>query len=355
LDIAYCEFTGEQAQWRFDILATSYVPYPTRWRLRLGNLTQQNAITYLKTHTYFGHYLGELAKAFIDEQRIDGEVDFIASHGQTVFHQPENKLTSQIGDGAAIAAVTGLAVISDFRSADVAHGGQGAPIVPVVDKILFSEYSHCLNLGGIANISFTGGERVIGYDVCASNSLLNALAEEMGMLYDEDGKVSATGSVDASLLQEMNASWFFEKDYPKSLNGGWVTKMIQPVIKDFHIPTKDKLATACEHIALQVAREVARIYEREGVPQSEEHKMLVTGGGTFNAHLVQRLRTHCPFPLDVPKPEIVKFKEAIMMGLLGVLRMENQPNSLQHVTGAERDTVGGAIHQGWRNPIQKLP
>lgn len=347
LDIAYCEFKGEGDSWRYDILATSYVPYPTKWKLRLGNLTLQNAITYIKTHTYFGHYLGELVRDFIHEQRIQAEADFIASHGQTIFHQPENQMTSQIGDGAAIAYVTGLPVVCDFRSADVAHGGQGAPIVPIGDRILFSEYSHCLNLGGIANISFTTPDgRIIGYDICSVNSLLNGLAEEMELPYDEDGRISASGTVSQTLLDEMNSSWYFEKDYPKSLNGGWLMKMIMPTVKRTALPTRDKLTTACEHIAMQIAREVDRIYRREVVNRANGHKMLVTGGGAFNHYLIERIRHHCPISIEVPDVELVKFKEAIVMGLLGVLRVENRVNCLAQVTGASRDTIGGIIHQG---------
>ena len=347
LDIAYCEFTGKAHQWKYDLFATSYVPYPTKWRLRLANLTLQNAITYIKTHIFYGHFLGEQVAAFISEQKIRSEVDFISSHGQTIFHQPENRLTSQIGDGAAIAAVTGLPVVCDFRSADVAQGGQGAPIVPIGDRVLFPNYSHCMNLGGIGNISFNiPGTKIIGFDICAVNSLLNGLAEELDLPYDEDGRISASGQVDHSLLDEISTSWYFEKDYPKSLNGGWVVKTIVPVIRRHRAATKDKLSTACEHIAMQIGREVRRIYEREKVTQSAEHKMLLTGGGAFNEHLVTRIREHSPIPVDVPDDELVKFKEAIVMGLVGVLRVENQTNWLPEVTGAAKATIGGVIHQG---------
>jgi anhydro-N-acetylmuramic acid kinase len=347
LDIAYCEFKGEKQTWTYDILTTSYVPYPTRWRLRLANLTLQNAITYMKTHAFFGHYLGELVSDFVSEQKIDDEVDFIASHGQTIFHQPENKMTSQIGDGAAIAAVTGLPVVYDFRLADVAHGGQGAPIVPIGDRILFHDYSHCLNLGGIANISFKApGNRMVGYDICSVNGLLNALSEELELPYDDNGNISASGEISAGLLEDMNSSWYFEKEYPKSLNGGWLMKMLMPMVKRANLPTKDKLATACEHIAIQIGREVNRIYLNEHVDRADAHQMLVTGGGAFNGYLVQRIRHHCPIPVDVPNEELIKFKEAIVMGLIGVLRVENQVNCLADVTGATRDTIGGVIHQG---------
>lgn len=352
LDIAYCEFTGEGKNWKHKVLATSYLPYPTKWRLRLGNLTLQNAITYIKTHVFFGHFVGELVQEFIDEQHIGDEVDFIASHGQTIFHQPENHLTSQIGDGAAIATKTGLPVICDFRSSDVALNGEGAPIVPIGDRILFSEYSHCMNLGGIGNITLNlEGNKIIGYDVCAVNSLLDGLAEELDMPYDEDGRISSSGKVIPDLLTEINSSWYFEKDYPKSLNGGWVLKAIVPLIKRHAGATKDKLTTACEHIAIQIGNEVKRISEKENLPPTSDQRILLTGGGAFNKFLVERIRDNCPIEVVVPDEELVKFKEAIIMGLIGVLRVENETNTLSDVTGADRDTIGGAIYQGWKKQL----
>lgn len=356
LDIAYCLFTGSGSSWRYDLIGTWCVSYPEEWRQRLTSLTQQDVVTFLKTHADFGRYMGELVNTFIAQEGITHEVDFIASHGQTIIHQPEHGLTSQIGDGASISAVTGLPVVCDFRTADVAHGGQGAPIVPIGDRILFSEYSHCLNLGGIANISCqVNDERIVGYDVCAANSLLNAIAEQLGQPFDVDGKLSTAGQVDDALLRELNSSPYFEKDYPKSLNAVLVMKLIEPVRRHHHISSQDKLATACEHVALQVAIEMNRIYKREGWSRTDDHKLLVTGGGAFNQRLVAGLREHSAIPVEVPTSELVKFKEAIVMGLLGVLRVENRVNCLAQVTGASRDTIGGVIHQGTDHPLSPPP
>jgi anhydro-N-acetylmuramic acid kinase len=346
LDMAYCLFTGSESAWSHEILATSWVAYAEDWKLRLKNLDRQDVATFLKGDVDFGRYIGELVRAFISGHGIAAEVDFIASHGHTIMHQPERGVTIQVGDGAAIAAVTGLPVVCDFRTADVAHGGQGAPIVPIGDRILFSDYSHCLNLGGIANISCHMDEkRIIGYDICAANSLLDAMAEQIGQPFDEDGKLSGSGQVNDDLLKELNSSAYFEGQYPKSLNAELVRQMIGPAMANQHVTTKDKLATACEHVALQVGSEMHRIYRREGWNQKPDHKLLVTGGGAFNKHLIGRLRAHSPISVEAPTPELIKFKEAIVMGLLGVLRMENQVNCLAQVTGARKDTIGGVVHE----------
>jgi len=349
IDLAFCKFTGEKRDWNFELLAKEVIPYPTKWKLRLANLTLQNAITYIKTHTFYGHYVGKVVAEFIDKNGIADNLDFIASHGQTIFHQPDNLLTSQIGDPAAIAFETGFPVIANFRNTDVAAGGQGAPIAPVADQILFKEYSHLLNLGGICNIECKVSEdRIIGYDICAVNMLLNALADEMDLPYDEDGKIARSGMIDQRLLDELNSSWYFDKLYPKSLSGGWVAKVIKPIFSRFDLPTTDKLKTACEHIAEQIAREIDVIYKREKLEKSPDHKMLLTGGGAFNKYLVERIEALSPIPVELPEPDIIEFKEAILIALMGVLRVENEVNVLSSATGAKMDTIGGCIYQGYK-------
>lgn len=347
LDIAYCRFDGENDNWDYKLIDSVCIPFPNKWKLRLSNLVMQNAITYLKTHAYFGHYIGSLVADYITNNKLQKQLDFIAWHGQTIFHQPDNKLTSQIGDGAAIAAITGFPVICDFRTTDVALGGQGAPVAPIADLILFQNYSHFLNLGGIANISFIkDSEHIIAYDTCGCNLILNKLAEAENLPFDKDGNLGRAGVVNKDLLDEINASWYFEKAYPKSLSGGWVSKVILPVFSRYNISTTDKISTACEHIAYQIGREVDEIYRRENIEVGATHKMLITGGGALNSFLVSRIKENTRVPIELPDPDIINYKEAILMALMGVLRIHNHDNCLSSVTGALRNSIGGAIYQG---------
>ncbi len=346
LDIAYCRINEDAGKWSYNILNAETVPYPVKWKLRLEQLVLQNAVTYIKTHAFLGHYYGTEVKAFIERNRLGDEIDFIASHGQTVFHQPENRFTSQIGDGAAIAAVTGYPVICDFRGIDVALGGQGTPITPIADKLFFSEYKYLLNLGGISNITCHIGDKYIAFDITPVNIILNKLAKNAGREYDEDGNMARSGSVSHLLLEELNSSWYYEKDYPKSMSGGWVSKVMMPVVSHHQIPNEDKLRTLCEHIAIQISASLKKVIDKEGVNMSKVDKMLVTGGGALNKFLIERLSDKVPVSVVVPDAQTVNFKEALMIGLMGVLRIRNEVNCLSSVTGAERDSIGGTIYQG---------
>ena len=352
LDIAYCEITEDNGQWSYKILKSACEPFPVKWKLRLEKLVLQNAITYIKTHTFFGHFIGGQVKSFIEKNNLQGEVDFIASHGQTLFHQPENRFTSQIGDGAAIAVQTGLPVICDFRTTDVALGGQGTPIIPVADKLFFSEYKYIMNLGGIANITCKLNDRYIAFDITAVNLILNKLAKKLGQEFDRGGENARKGLMDEQLMEELNASWYYEKDYPKSLSGGWVSKVMIPVVSRHELPVEDKLRTLTEHIAVQISNAVKMVQEKEGINISKSDKMLVTGGGAFNTYLIERIESLAPMSLHVPDDETVNFKEALMIALMGVLRVRNEINCLSSVTGAERDCIGGTIYQGLERQLK---
>lgn len=351
LDIAYCHITEDNGKWSYKILNAETVPYPPKWKLRLEQLVMQNAVTYIKTHAFLGHFFGAEVKAFIERHRLDGQIDFIASHGQTIFHQPENRFTSQIGDGAAIAAVTGYPVICDFRTVDVALGGQGTPITPIADKLFFPEYKCLMNLGGISNITCHANNKYIAFDISPVNLILNRLAKNAGQEYDKDGLLAAAGNVNATLLEELNGSWYYEKEYPKSMGGGWVSKVMLPVVSRHQISTQDKLRTLCEHIAVQIARSMQQIIDKESVNISKADRMLVTGGGALNKFLMERISAKAPITVVVPDAETVNFKEALMIGLMGALRLRNETNCMNSVTGAERDNIGGAIYQGVKSKV----
>jgi anhydro-N-acetylmuramic acid kinase len=352
VDVAYVHLTESNGSWNYQIEASECIQFPQKWKLRLMSLVLQNAVTYLKTDTYFGHYLGEVVKKFIDEHQLAGKVDFVASHGQTIFHQPENQMTSQIGDGASIAAECGLPVICNFRTIDVALGGQGTPIAPIADKLLFSNFRYCLNLGGIANVSIKRNDgSLVGFDICGANMVLNILSSEVDLDFDKDGGMASEGYVNEELLNDLNTQWYYEKTYPKSLGGGWVTKVFMPVFKKYRISTEDKLRTAVEHIATQIGKDLNAAMEREGISKSDADQMLITGGGAFNKVLIERIAAHSPVQVVVPDSTTIKFKEALLTALMGTLRLRGEINVLSSVTGAREDSIGGEIYLNTHKPL----
>ena len=354
LDVAFCRLEEENGKWHYEIEKSECIPYPPKWKLRLQSLVLQNAVTYLKTDTFYGHYLGEVTRKFIQDNMLDGKIDFIASHGQTVFHQPENQMTSQIGDGAAICTETGYPVICNFRTLDVALNGQGTPMAPIGDTLLFSDFKFCLNLGGIANISCKLDNKMIGFDICGANMVLNALVGEIDLEYDKDGSIARSGQVNMDLMNELGAQWYYEKPYPKSIGGGWVTKIFLPTFRKYRIQVEDKLCTAVEHIAMQIAKDVKNIYANEYLTKDENHSMLVSGGGAFNKFLLERINYHSPVPVVVPDPATIKFKESLLTALMGVLRYRGEVNMLSSVTGATADTCGGEVYLSLEHPMPQI-
>ncbi len=348
LDLSLCELNGSDGIWTYDVLSAETIDYPQKWKLRLTNLVLQNAITYLKTDAYLGHYWGELISDYIERNNLASQVDFIASHGQTIFHQPENGVTSQIGLGSAIAAKTGLPVVCDFRTNDVAYGGQGTPIVPIGERLLFPDYKMFLNLGGIANISVHSEEKTIAYDICPVNIVLNKLASELGHEIDMNGENASRGQINQELFDDLNQLWYYSKESPKSLGGGWVSKVMMPVVRRSYTSIVDKLRTVTEHIAYQIGSDIKSLSESNS---GLTNKIMVTGGGAFNSFLMDRMQEFSPLELEVPDSETINFKEAIVIALMGALRVENQVNCLGSVTGAKIDTVGGAIYQGSNKTI----
>lgn len=338
VDLAYCEFSEQNGNWSYAIHAAETIPYEMKWRNRLSQLYKQTAMIYAKTDAYYGRYLGDLVNGFIHKHRI--HADFISSHGHTVFHSPSEGYTSQIGHGAFIHAATGLPVVSDFRTTDVALGGEGAPLVPIGDKYLFGEYGFCLNLGGFANITANSNGNMHAFDIAPCNIVLNRTARLLELEFDENGNQAAQGTIEPNLLADLNAIEFYTLPWPKSLNREWINKAFWTVAKNYRIPPQDKLATLCEHIAMQIAasiREISRHYE------VNNQKLLVTGGGAFNKFLIQKLEQHCAMQVHVPDEVTVNFKEALIFAFLGVLRMSQKNNCLSSVTGADTDNTGGAM------------
>lgn len=332
LDLVASEFSFSGKSWQYKILAAETIPYSSVWTEKLKNGHLLSGEQLIGLHVEYGKLLGKETKKFIQKTGI--VTDLIASHGHTLFHQPENQFTFQAGSGFEIAAKTGITTVADFRTGDVALGGQGAPLVPVGDKFLFGEYKFCLNLGGFANISFDQDNRRIAFDICPVNFVLNHLSAKAGQAFDKNGELGRSGLVHLDLLEELNSLKYYNLNPPKSLGREWVEENFFPVLDRYEISLTDKMRTVYEHVALHIAS-VA----------NEKAEMLVTGGGTFNSFLVERITALSKSVLAIPSNELINYKEAFIFAFLGVLRVLNMNNCLSSVTGASRDHCSGLIFQ----------
>ena len=345
LDIVFAELLENSGSWSFEIKAADCYEYNSEWKQRLQNATSLNALDYQILHTDYGHYLGQQVNKFIERNNLHYQVGLISSHGHTTFHVPSKKMTAQLGDGAAIAAETGLPVVSDLRALDLAFGGQGAPIVPIGEKLLLKDYSMLLNLGGIANISFRIDDRYIAYDICPANRVLNLIAAQNGKEYDEGGKMAASGTAQQAVLQKLNGLGYYSLPFPKSLPNQFGTDEVFPFLSSFGLSVNDALRTYVEHIVHQVRINI----EQQDRSTYQGKKLLITGGGAFNSFVIKRLTEELE-PLDVevviPEQNIIRYKEALIMALMGVLRWRQEYTVLSSVTGAERNSIGGAVWIG---------
>ena len=343
LDLCCVHFDYDGA-WHYRIVKAESVDYPASLRDKLATAQSMTALDYARLHSDYGLYLGDQVRDFVARNGL--KVDLVASHGQTIFHQPGVRFTAQIGSGAGIAATCGIDTVCDFRTTDVALGGQGAPLVPIGDAVLFADYDYCLNLGGFSNISYADGAgsaearceqpaKRLAYDISPVNYVLNHYAGKLGMAYDKDGETARSGQVCPGLLKALNALPFYAQDGPKSLGREWVEAEVFPLIESFALPVEDVLSTFVEHVAVQVGRHV-----RGG-------RVLVTGGGARNVYLVERMRAVAPqAAFVVPDPLTIDFKEALIFALLGALYVAGMPNCLESVTGAAHDNIGGCLYKG---------
>lgn len=349
LDVAFVEFVHNAGQWSFEILAADCYPYDEEWKSNLQSATTLNALAYQRLHTAYGHYLGQAVNRFVDEKGLHYKVGLIGSHGHTTFHEPHRKMTAQLGDGAAIAAETGLPVVSDLRALDVAFGGQGAPIVPIGEKHLLKEYAMCLNLGGIANVSFNRPEGYVAFDVCPANRVLNLIAAREGKDYDAGGELAASGNVNNEVLQRLNGLPYYGLPYPKSLANDFGTDEVYPLLQSFGLAPADEARTYVEHVVQQIQSAISNRQPTTQGAETQNQKLLVTGGGAFNAFLLQQLSAALlPLNIEVVVPEanLVQYKEATIMAFMAVLRWRQEYNVLSSVTGAQRDSIGGALWIG---------
>ena len=334
IDLALCDIDEHGCK----VLSAETVPYMAEWKQRLSTLENATAYEYALANVELGHHFGKVINRFLEGKP---RPDAIASHGHTIFHQPDKHLTTQIGDGDAIAAETGLPVVFNFRTLDVALGGQGAPLVPIGDELLFGQYDACLNLGGIANISFREEGRRVAFDICPCNMALNRLAAMLGYPYDKGGMNARGGEVHTCLLHALDALDYYAASGPKSLGKEWFVEQFWPVVKEFIgvVPSQSKVRDALATVTAHIAMQIGRVLETQ-----KTGTLLVTGGGAHNNYLIEQISEYRPeVNVTVPDDLIVDYKEALIFALLGYLRLTGQVNTLASVTGAKSDSIGGNI------------
>ncbi|MDK2978878.1 MAG: anhydro-N-acetylmuramic acid kinase [Bacteroidales bacterium] len=332
LDIVFCKYNHTK-RWAFKIIKAETISYDKSWKEQLKNAESLSGLALTKLHKKYGRFIGEKVNQFL--HGINEKPDLIASHGHTVFHQPEHKITLQIGDGAEIASLTGVTTISDFRPLDVALGGQGAPLVPIGDEFLFHEYDYCLNIGGFANISMIKNHKRVAFDICPANIVLNHLANKLNKPFDIDGKAGQLGATDSYLLNQLNQIDFYQRPYPKSLGKEWVDEFVLPVLNHSAIHINDQISTFYDHISDQITKVIS---------DHPEKKVLLTGGGAYNKYLIERIRAKTKSQIIIPPKNIIEYKEALIFGLLGILRLNRKINCLSTVTGAKVSSSSGIIH-----------
>ena len=320
-------------KWHYKIEHAETVPYPELWYHTLKYLVTFSNERLREIDADYTHFLAEVIQKFMDKHAIV-EIDAICSHGHTAKHDPENGLTYQIGNLPLLASQLQQTVVCDFRTQDVALGGQGAPLVPIGDKLLFSEFDFCLNLGGFANVSLDYEGSRIAYDICPVNIVLNHYTKKFGMAYDDGGQLASKGTPDRPLLEALNALDFYKKNFPKSLGVEWVNASIIPLIDQKDHSLETILRTVVEHISDQIAVELNK---------KTDASVLITGGGSYNHFLIERLKQKTSNQLHIPNPELIEFKEALIFGLLGVLKLRNEVNCLKSVTGASENHSSGKI------------
>lgn len=330
LDICFATFEKKES-WNFQILNAETLPYSEKWEKKLRNSIHLSSEALLELHSEYGFYLGQKTQEFIIRNGLEN-IDLIASHGHTVFHQPQKKITLQIGDGRAIKIATGLPTVYDFRSQDVLMGGNGAPLVPIGDELLFSAYDACLNLGGFSNISLKQDDKRIAFDIAPVNIILNKLAQKFNKNYDENGDLARKGQINEDLLSKLNSLAFYHLPHPKSLGIEWCVESVFPLLEN--IETSDSMASFTEHIAQQISNVIN---------QNNLQNVLCTGGGTYNTFLIEKIREKTGSAILIPEKEIINYKEALIFAFMGVLRMNNEINVLSSATGSSTDHSSGVI------------
>lgn len=345
LDMVLADLDCNDSGWRYRILEKTCIEYSTVFKTRLQEAIDLDATSLLSFHAEYGHWLGKQAREFLDNHQAVAHA--IASHGHTIHHRPESGFTFQLGDPQELALQAGIPVIGDFRSLDVALGGQGAPLVPLGDRLLFSEFDFCLNLGGISNVSFEAKGQRLAFDIGIANMLLNYLCREEGLEYDAGGEIARGGEIIPALQEALDSLEYYHLPYPKSTGYEWFRDSIIPLIKNHPGALKDLLHTGVAHIATQIAKQISNLIENTLLSSEKGNfRLLITGGGARNTYLIEQIQASCgaQVAVEIPAPEIIDYKEALVFALLGALRLEGQSNVLASVTGASRDSCSGVVY-----------
>lgn len=352
--------TGEDAGVR--LIAYRTYPYPPEVRRRLFTLFGDGASGLSEAselNMLIGHVFADAAEAIIGEACIDGEVDLVGSHGQTVWHQPGLKeaaghpyrSTLQIGEPAVIAARTGVPVVADFRKADMAAGGEGAPLTPYLDHVLHrSPTAHRVlqNIGGIANLTYLpvgcGLDDLVAFDTGPGNMVIDAAAGRYaGLSHDVDGALASTGKPDEALLNELLRHPYYGRKPPKSTGremfGEQYADEVFRLAEAKGLGPADTVATVTE----LTVESIARAYERHLPGPVDE--VYLSGGGSRNPYLVERLRRRLAAPVhdysQLGYPS--EAKEALLMALLANEHVMGTPCNAPAATGAARRVVLGCL------------
>jgi len=334
VDICAVDFELKANKWSFKIKCADTFSYTNQWIEKLQTATKLNSEELLLLDVELGQLYGKIIRDFIHKHQL--KIDFIGSHGHTVFHQPKKGFTLQIGNGQYMANLSQLPVYTNFRSKDVSLGGQGAPLVPIGDLLLFQQYDVCFNFGGICNVSFTQNNKRVAYDVCPFNIPLNLLANQIGRDYDEDGRLAQSGNLDVGLLQQLDALDYYKQPFPKSLGIEWFNDNFYPLLYHNNSSVKDKMHTVSVHIAKQIALIIDNI---------EGNEVLFSGGGTYHSFIVDLIKSHTSKNITIPTAQIINYKEALIFAFLAVLKHQNQINVLKSVTGASSDSSSGVLFE----------
>ena len=333
VDLAHINFEIKNGKWSYKIFECDTISYSNEMISKLKNGIHLSSIELSELNIEYTNLLGNIISEFIYKNNISN-LDAVCSHGHTILHQPQNGFTLQIGNLPEIAKITNQKVVCNFRVQDVLFGGQGAPLVPIGDKILFSEFDYCLNLGGFSNISFEENNERIAFDISPVNTVLNFYANTFGLEYDDKGKISESGNVNLELLYELNKLEFYQKSYPKSLGFEFVQEIILPLLENYPISVEDKMRTFTEHIAFQIGE----------ILKTKTGKLLISGGGVYNEFLIERIKKYLPsIEIIIPDEKTIQYKEALIFALLGVLKLRNEINVLASVTGAKQNHSSGEV------------
>jgi anhydro-N-acetylmuramic acid kinase len=329
LDLCYSKISSKDENCHFEIIASETIPYDNDVYEKLKKVREISSLDLHFFDIELGKLFGAYCNSFIGKNNIK-QIDAVSNHGHTVFHYPEKGLTLQIGNNNWIAKMTNIPIFGNLRMRNITHGGQGAPIVPIADKYLFSEFDNCINLGGISNITIKKGTNLKSFDIGICNQLLNYLCNLIDKKYDQNGDIAATGTINLELLNALEKIPFYQIQPPKSIDNGMLKETVLPIFDSYKDSVPNLLATAAEHIAIEISKYLEK-----------DSKTIITGGGAYNSFLISRIQSISNAKITIPNPKIIEFKEALAMSFMALRSIENRPNTLSNTTGSEKDCISG--------------